>query len=608
MQAPANNSYLPTPYESALISTLSYLNPLDLIPPKKSDDVDKSYNAYMYLKDKGWRLEPKNIIHENDYFGYIWINDETHQIVISHRGSQNATSWITDAESVVQSKVGEFVTSAINTLSHPTVLEYRKKGYRLSSAGHSLGGFLAQILVFWSKRQEFLETYYPEMSAHVFDSPGICEFLEERNSNIKSEENKIKASSLNIHNFCATPTLVSTYGTQTGTIWHLPDAGKDAFSFVTDHRMGQILKGFDPVTGQPKDFRQMADWPQADYSHYEGLISTVEHLAGEGIKAPFTFLNFLYKKFIKRNPSDTWYDQIFRKDGQVEIFLRQSSYRPDKLQLEEKISLALKAHYIFKSPKESMTKISLVHFHPAIQTFLSDLFAARKFGLDKLGLEAKLRNYYGPVGFELLSKFSLSIQGDKVEVILPDDYQGNIFTFQNDLHNLFRNKEILSIRKLYGERVSEMDIEIKNLGDKQSVFAKELQDKLKALEANIEKVKNESEIYLHCAVSKTAGANAYVLLSKSYSLQRAKEDLEKAKPGFRNFIECAIADHVHANAAIIPPDISDDQMEFMKRAGFFPQSGENSSNTVPSISSGSVPPPDTNVRKEGGPTVRIVKK
>lgn len=604
MQPLIVSTNLSSPFESALISKLAYLNPLELRPSQDPNTPDENYEAYVSLINKGWVL--KDIIHEYDYYGYIWINEKTKQIVISHRGSQNITSWITDIESVIERKSGQFTKSAIGLLSHPLVLAYRNKGYRLKSVGHSLAGFLAQLLVFWSQRQEFEKTYYPEMSADVFDSPGIVDFIDDINSNIKNEKDKINPSSLNIHNYCAMPTLVSTYGTQTGTLWHLSGAENEKFAYVNDHRMVHILKGFDPITGHPKDFRQMADWPQADYSHYESVTSIAEYFAGEGIKIPFTFLNYLYKKFIKRNSSDTWYDQIFRKDGQVEVFLHESSYRPNNLQLEEKIFLALKAHYVFKSVKESTTKISLVHFEPAVQAFLSDIYAARKFGLDNLGLEAKLRNYYGQSGYELISKFSLNIQGNKVELILSDDYQGNIFTFQNDLHYLFRYKEILSIRKLYGERVSELDKEIKNVIDRQSAETKLLQDQMKVLEANFEKVKTESETYLHCAISKKSGANAFVFLSQSYSLRYAKEDLDKAKPGFKTFIECAIATEPDADAAIIPADATDSQIAIMERMGFFKRGEKGLPHAV--LSAGVPTSSDANFRKEGDPTVLTLKK
>lgn len=154
------------PLDYALISQAIYADDLHVHVegpvPSSTPEIQNQ------LKKKDWKLI-EFIKNPSGYIAGIWVNDIQNHIVIAHRGSLNPTSWVTDIETVIQKKPGSFVKEVIELLTHPQILEYRKRGYRLSTTGHSLGGFLAQISVFWSQRPEFPETYYPAMSAMVFE-------------------------------------------------------------------------------------------------------------------------------------------------------------------------------------------------------------------------------------------------------------------------------------------------------------------------------------------------------------------------------------------------------------------------------------------------------
>jgi len=453
----------PTPYEYALLSTAIYSNQLH----EKGETYDHAMPAeQLPLANKGWNLM-KFISLENAYIGAVWVNDKSKQVVIVHRGSKNATSWITDVESVVKLKSGEFITSALDMMKDPMILEYRQKEYRLSTTGHSLGGFLAQICVYWAHRIEQKETYYPEMSAMVFDSPGAADFMESIQSNLVSEKERITIPHLKIHNFCAMPTVVSTFGTQTGTVWHLSAPTGVRFAFVNDHRMTNILPGFDEQTGQPKNFRRMIDWPQADYSAYSSLTSAIEHIAGETVKAPFQFLNWLYKgtktKFGFNGQQNTWFDQLFKSKSEVNFYLEETkkdNYRPTLEQLEDDINLALKGHYAtLPSEEMSMQRIDIHHFDYEIQLFLLDVIEAQESDMGKLGWDDLLRETYGKDEYyPLLNQFTIKKQGNKIEVILLTPEAGNIFDFQQYLMVILGRCSLpISLQAFMATKVEELD-------------------------------------------------------------------------------------------------------------------------------------------------------
>lgn len=502
----ANSQVPPTPYEYALISQLSYAS-------NHADLSSKNYrNGYEYLRGKGW--EVGDLISENDYFGYLWINHTpgNQNVVIAHRGSQNATSWITDIESVVRLQPGTFIHAAIRSLTHPAVIAHRAKGYRVSTTGHSLGGFLAQVCVFWSQRRELVESYYPDMSAMVFDSPGAIEFLQTISSNLESERDTIDLQLLNIHNFCAMPTVVSTYGTQAGTVWHLGKNQELTFAFANNHRMGNIITEFDPTTGQPKYFRQMTDWPQANYSNYSSVEAIADTLLTDVMHLPFQCLNYLYKK-IKGNSTDTWYDKLFKENGEVSSYLHsikssKSDTSPPLNTIEEKITSALKAHYsCFPAEEESKRRLSIQHFDTQVRVFLAELSGARKYGLPNIGLEDKLKEIVSEEGFQLVNTFNLTEYGKRTELVLLDASK-TIFDFQRNLLMLLRNAGVPSIPGICGNKINCFKEKLERLTHDSSAKQHELvslKEKIDTLEQVLPVINDSPKRYLYKTVISTTG-------------------------------------------------------------------------------------------------------
>lgn len=455
-----------SPYEYALLSKAAYF---DAVPLEGEDNA-----IWEKLIQKGWqRVE---LIHdESGYCGSIWANEANKQIVIAHRGSRNATSWVTDIESVIQKKPGTFVSQAIKLMHHPRVLDFCQQNYRLSTTGHSLGGFLAQVCVYWAQRSEFPETFYPDMSAIVFDSPGVVDFLNVLHYNLESEKERINISRLNIHNFCSMPTVVSTYGKQTGTLWHLGTfiATPVHTDFFCQHKMSEILKGFDAQTGEMVSFRAMRGWPQANYSAYENISSLVNQVATDTVKLPFNCLNALYKSIKGRlgytlNP--TWYDQIFSEGGQVWSYLNETSAsnrNPDLQEFDNRLSFALDSHYVaFPSQESAIKRMGIYHFDANVGYFLKDLAEVPRPSEIATEWDGFLCEMYGKQGLALLQQYRLEKQGKKVEIILSDKYPGSVLKFQSQLHTLLRNKDIVSYKQFLSKRDEAFRHDFKEIRDK----------------------------------------------------------------------------------------------------------------------------------------------
>lgn len=437
---------LTSPYEYVCLSRAAYFNSHEALS-KSKDEVDQA--AFKSLEELNWKL--KRHIEKHDYHAAIWINDERKQVVIAHRGSQNTTSWITDLETVVNRKPGGFVQSAIDTLSDEIVLHYINKGYRLSTTGHSLGGFLAQLCVYWAKRPDFKfsrHKAFREISAVVFDSPGVIEFFKHIRSNIHGEQNKVKLPKLNVQNYCAMPTIVSTYASQTGTTWHVGTLKKIRFDFVNAHRLEHMFQAI----AKPSPFRQMGDWPKADYRDYSEHFSTA--IVDEVQQKAFQFLNDFYKKFVRRSDAPTWFEQVFiKQEGQVRVALKSLALRDPSFKLSDKdaLHLALNAHFSPYDSEVSNHTLALYHLDNDVLSFFKGYETALELSLKDLGWDKTLQDKYGPELAKLMDETYI----DRVarRIVIPEYFEGTVFDFQQQLLEAFRTRGFVSLPEFINEKV-----------------------------------------------------------------------------------------------------------------------------------------------------------
>ena len=240
-----------TPYEYAVMSKYVYHNSAISLP-------------------SGWSVY-STVSGNNGYFGEACKNADTGEIVISHRGTDDAFDWIdSNALLAVEQTPAQFADakSFIDQVKSKMASEglYVNK---ITYTGHSLGGALAQM----SSAYDYLHGL--DSRAVVFDSPGIT---------LSMLQNAVGASfsapqSLDLTNYVAAPHIVNTLNAHYAKLVRLYpvyDPAPDVLNFdyaysrysKQQHDMLHLQKQFNPSTGQPYKQSQVSFWPTSGLNQY----------------------------------------------------------------------------------------------------------------------------------------------------------------------------------------------------------------------------------------------------------------------------------------------------------------------------------------------------
>lgn len=298
-----NYRYFPNDYMYALLSTHSYVD-------SKIGDKVALHDVKLENKIKEELLDWRVIIVHNDtkysgYYGVVYQNDKTHQIVLANRGTEGgALGIITDAfrkksdwnTNLKETLVGQIVVGqqGRNYQATAEAIEIAKKtGYQLSFTGHSLGAWLAELSLFYSY------SYFNERrtKAVTFDSPGSAPMMEKLQSNIKNNDTQIDLHDLELTSYLAMPNLVNCCNPHVGKVYRIaPEmqwlnwSNNKIPSFIKTsiggkiqgvlscegHTLMGILDTFNPKTGKPNTYQRMADWPRMQYNGNEKDFSSAK--------------------------------------------------------------------------------------------------------------------------------------------------------------------------------------------------------------------------------------------------------------------------------------------------------------------------------------------
>ncbi len=283
-------------------------NKLDHISPFKcalmSDDVYARYNEgqtninyinYLKLWDF-YKFEEKG------YYATLCVNFYTKQIALAFKGSSisfeellkidKEGDWIFNFKSIVgheindrHSKVHELTLTAVE-LAH--IL-----GFSLTFTGHSLGGWLAKLSLYYYYSYIIKDINVGNIMAVGFDSPGFknaFDFLTACNPTFNCNNNQeilLKEQMNNFQeNYLSHLNFINCIGEHMGVNYHIKVnlkklLNKSFIKILNDmefkelyfgglfsnmgHKLQLIIKEFNPDTGLPKLFFKIVGWPSISF-------------------------------------------------------------------------------------------------------------------------------------------------------------------------------------------------------------------------------------------------------------------------------------------------------------------------------------------------------
>lgn len=304
--------YYPSDYIYGLLSKHAYIN------SQKGDSVKLGSNFDEYLED--WKvIQVYDDTKKSGYYGVIYSNDKTHQVVLANRGTEEIIgkllekSWLTTIkEGIIAlfNKNSDWKTNLEEILGGQIIVGQQAQnlratakaiqiaqdgGYRLSFTGHSLGAWLAELSTYYS----YAYFEYRNVKSVTFESPGTEPMMKRLRSNIKNKD-AIKGEDLDIVTYLAAPNPVNSCNKHVGRVYRvesemkLPQESENAFSKIINyllgkeklrgiesikgHELGGIIATFDPTTGRPRKCKKMLDWPRVQFSGVKSFSSEGEKI------------------------------------------------------------------------------------------------------------------------------------------------------------------------------------------------------------------------------------------------------------------------------------------------------------------------------------------
>ncbi|ACE05769.1 hypothetical protein Aasi_0340 [Candidatus Amoebophilus asiaticus 5a2] len=290
-----NYAYYPNDYVHGLLAMHVYDNPyqgeiVDL------NDLAKQLGRQLPTSiNTAWKvIQVYKNSNNPKYYSALYVNEATHQAVLAFQGTNYLVKDLIAED--MQDVLGNAVTKQQELAYQATkeAVEYtRQRGFNLSITGHSLGGYLAELGVFFS----YYEFNCRQVKGIVFDSPGTG-----NRSKIKYRATEFDIKNLPILAYLSAPNLINTFNQHVGETyrvypsldWQLSEikefetiekqsatrknikALNKAFLSDTGHSLRNMLSLFDPATGKPKEYVRVQDWPTLNTNFVSYLNEQVE--------------------------------------------------------------------------------------------------------------------------------------------------------------------------------------------------------------------------------------------------------------------------------------------------------------------------------------------
>jgi tetratricopeptide (TPR) repeat protein len=225
-----------------------------------------------------------------DCLSALYVNEVKQQAVLSFKGILFKTSC--DLKVYIDAVIGNHITEQEALVYEATkaAVEYiKEKKINLSITGYSLGGYLAELAVVFCYR----DFKYRQVKGIVFDSPGTVNKLNKFKPNVINKDTEFSIAGLPIVSYLSAPNLINTCDAHPGEVYRVYpqlkaidwlkqcEAKVSRISIVsksiqvankwllvmTSHNLETILSVFNPITGKPREYVRVSDWPKLNINN-----------------------------------------------------------------------------------------------------------------------------------------------------------------------------------------------------------------------------------------------------------------------------------------------------------------------------------------------------
>ena len=307
----SNNSayrYFPSDYVYGLLSMHSYID-------SKADDEVKFGNDARDKLLADWRVHKVyDSRKDSGYYGVSYINSQTGQLILVHRGTELNVKDLFKNESSLKATKGVMGGVIIAqqaeayAITKELVDEAKEVGYSFSVSGHSLGAYLAELSAYYC----YFDFDYEGIKAVTFDSPGSKAMMDQYRSHVINRKTKKDVTELDMTSYLSMPSILNSCNEHVGTVYRLypkisqegflsklqgysrkiPLVGEgieqklNALKNLYGYSLISMLEQFDAKSGLPTDYEEVLDWPCAKYVAGDGVVrSTVDSVID---KIPFS--------------------------------------------------------------------------------------------------------------------------------------------------------------------------------------------------------------------------------------------------------------------------------------------------------------------------------
>jgi hypothetical protein len=238
------------------------------------------------------------------FFGAIYKHKKTNQVVVAYRGTQSIGDLIEDLRGIFNNNELSPYKEAAFELTQTAIGLAEEAESGLSFTGHSLGGYLAELSVY------YCHAYYPQKKAQAvqvarssaaddddndadvddnveeavsefdvcdsvhavtFESPGTRDVMEKLQSQL--DAGQVNLTQLDITTYLSYPNLVNTCNQHVGTAYSLvPEISSwsnvPGWHLKQVHSMTHIVELFNKAKDHCPERHFMLDWPQGGQRDY----------------------------------------------------------------------------------------------------------------------------------------------------------------------------------------------------------------------------------------------------------------------------------------------------------------------------------------------------